>query len=705
MIVAALVGALAAGGPQLDTSTYRDAATAGLMARARARHERWETSVSGYSAEIHSVMEGRVAASRFADGFRVLAHETVARLTWRYPNDLRVDLVGARGSVPRFPGVSRHVLEGWFAELVTQEPWFSPTAFGDEIQILGLPDEAALHPLARRAPRFYRYAVTDSTTLELSTRRVRAIAVEVRPRMLGPTLVSGTLWIDADSLDLVRLSVVFVGEHIWEDDHEAPELRHVEADLEFALVDGRYWLPHRQILSTEWRYRYLPGAAMPATAVTTFSKHRIEGADPVQFTSRSAGRWGFWCDPWAFSRRPNEPDCRSDWQTSQGQWEGGDWQIIVPPADLLAKYDFGTPFGSAILDEAQVGRRLAELARRSEQLPAAWSRERRLNVDWQRVLGAFGFNRVQGPSIGWGVVWRPGAAFLTVHASARLSAADRRVTGGLAVRRDAPDQLLSLSLMRGVTGVEPWARGMSTGGSLKALLAGHDDADYGLVSSANLDFAQRRGALRGVALALGVERHRSLGTLAGSSLHDVFFGDGVLGPNPSVLEGDFGRFDLSRALYWQNVTVRLGTGGLFGRRFAGGRAWGVADAVVMPTGLTGRLRGRIGSTMGDRAPQLDFRLGGPETVRGYPYGARVGATMWSVQSELELSHDPWIVPVLFADAGGLLRSEAGGPGAMDPMIGGGIGLSLLNGWLRLDCAKGFHPNAGVRCDALVRVPA
>jgi hypothetical protein len=441
---------------------------------------------------------------------------------------------------------------------------------------------------------------------------------------------------------------------------------------------------------------------MPATAVTTFTDHWIEAWEPIVFASRSRRMRGYRCDPWQFSRTPDRTDCRSSGMTSRGRWDGGDWQINVPPQDSLGRYDFGTPFTLGILDEAQVGRRLAELAWRSEQLPASAVSQRRLAVDWQRALGAFGFNRVQGVSLGWGLVWQTGAPFLAVHPAARLSAGDRRLTGELALRREAPEGSLVLSVGHGVAGVEPWARTGSAGSGLKALFTGHDDADYMLVTGARLDF-EPRGRSGGLTVSLGVERQTSLVTVVGSSLHDAFFGDGQLGANPPVRDGDYARLEVRQQLHRGRVTAELGAEGLATDALAAGRAWGTVRAAWRAARLPARVKAGVGARLGQPVPQLDFRLGGPATVRGFSYGVRTARRFWSVQADLELSRDPWVAPVIFADVAGGLDGSAASSEA-NPMAGAGAGLLLLSGLLRLDCAKGLRPTAAVRCDAQVTLP-
>jgi hypothetical protein len=57
----------------------------------------------------------------------------------------------------------------------------------------------------------------------------------VEPRRYDRSLVQGTMWLDADSLDVAKLSVAFVGPGLWEEDDESPRLVAAEADLDLSV--------------------------------------------------------------------------------------------------------------------------------------------------------------------------------------------------------------------------------------------------------------------------------------------------------------------------------------------------------------------------------------------------------------------------------------------------------------------------------------
>ncbi len=728
----ALLLAVAASGVPLSaqvvdvTASYADSSTARLVRLASARHQGRGMELDGYRANLFTRVEGRVASNRFARGLLFMSYETAARLRWYQYGDVEVDVLGVRTSTVRLPGIRRERWAAWWTEVFADEPWFSPSALGDEIQLMGIPDQEAIHPLARGAERFYRFAISDSMTMSLPGRVVRAVAVNVEPREFAtrrgresdrgrpwekrfsddePTLVSGQLWLDADSLDVVRMMVTFIGEGIWDDDPDAPELVTLEADLEYGLHLNRYWLPHRQILAATFKYKYLPGAAMPATAVTTFSDFEIFADSTISFdrgtqliSRRRRADWDC-AEPWEWDDT-FESDCGERGFTVVNRADDGSrWEVSVPPLDSLQAYAFDAEFEQTVdlAAEEFIATRVGDLATLSERLPDDVVGRDRFGVDWQQAMRVFQFNRVQGASLGLGYQWRPGPGFTTLHLDGRFGFGDLRPMAAVTWRRDGPVGRFDLEAFRSVRPVESWTP-VGIGASMKALILGHDDADYYLALGGGISFSGYQGALRDGTFSLRFERQGTLSQVSGSTLNDVFFGSGSFPPNPSIVEGDFLRGSLSRRVYAGPLWFEAGLEGLYGGADrAGARFWGAARATVASPSLIGSLGVRGGTVAGDSLPQLQYRVGGPATVRGYSYGTRRGDALWSAQADAEWVVSQWWSPVAFVDVGGTDSFR-------DPLVGLGVGASLLSGWMRVEFAKGVNPSTDIRVDVLFQMP-
>jgi hemolysin activation/secretion protein len=104
---------------------------------------------------------------------------------------------------------------------------------------------------------------------------------------------------------------------------------------------------------------------------------------------------------------------------------------------------------------------------------------------------------------------------------------------------------------------------------------------------------------------------------------------------------------------------------------------------------------RGGTSVGDTVSQMLFRVGGPETVRGYDYGTRAGRSVWAGQLDLALNRSGLVSPVVFADVGNTTFSGR-------PLSAVGGGISLFGGFVRFNLSKGLTPRTSLRFDLLFR---
>ena len=728
MVATVLVGLLATLTPQQgDTATFSDANTAELYARARVRHIRQDSLVRDYTALVDTRVDAAAGRSRFARLTTLMVRETVARVTWRQPNDLKVDALGARAAAPIFRIVAgmggdaaEEMEEGEreFAEdAMFDRPWFIPRALGDSVRLMGIPDRAALHPLATRATDHYRFAITDSVRISVPGRNVRAVKMRVEPKQLSPSVVAGDMWVDQETGDVVRLMVVFVGEYLWDEpDGATPEdsaearkanqmanrVLSVEADIEYALIDNRYWLPHRQLLALTVEIPWFINATIPIRFISNFSDYEVNTNPEIRFAIPldsiqeddkqrrthtrlrvAVGESG--------EESGNSRERSRNGYFRAGSWADGRWEMEVPPADTLLSYAWDSDFKIALDQEEERHFResLVSLAKLSEELPAEWVGRSRYGLAWERFSDIVRFNRVQGLSFGLGYQVRPGFAFTTVHAAARFGIGDFRPTASLALHRDGPGGRLDLLAYRSVQELEPWTSGQGVGNSLNAVFTGHDDADYYLALGGGLTYQWNVGVFRDFEFSARVERHRSMLTEVGAPVPGIW-GAGAFRPNPPVAEGTYYSASIRRPVTLGPAAADAG-GDLLGTdSLLSARVWGAMSIPFRIFRRTGTLTLRAGASRGDALAQHAFRVGGPYTVRGYEYGTRIGREFWSAQLDLAVARSLFWAPVVFFDVGDTFTA--------DPMIGAGAGLSLVNGLLRFNLSKGLRPSNGVRFD-------
>ncbi len=742
MLAALVAGLLATGTPQQgDTATFSDATTAELYARARVRHIRQDALVRDYRALVQTRIDWTAGRSRFARQIALVTSETLARVSWRVPNDLRIDVLGTRAAAPVFRMVAglggaaasgaMEAQRAFGRELPYDRPWFIPRSLGDSVHLMGIPERAALHPLASNATDHYRFDITDSVRISVPGRDVRAVKLSVEPKHLGPSLVAGDMWIDQDTGDVVRLMVVFVGEFLWEDvggdtpedsakargeNEQARRFLSVEADIEYALIENQYWLPHRQLLALIVRIPWFANSTMPVRFVSNFTDYEVNTAPDFTFAvpidtavapptdedaddragERSNKRLRVAAGRASEHEGTNEERIRNGY-FRVGLWGDGRWEMEVPPADTLWTYAWDTDFKVALDqdEESHFRESLVSLAKISEQLPAEWVGRSRYGLAWERFSDIVGFNRVQGPSLGLGYQLQPGPEFTTIHASARFGISDLRPTASVMWRRDGPGGRLDLSAYRAVHEAEPWTSGLGIGNSLNTAFTGHDDADYHLALGGGLSYQWNAGALRDIQLSAHVEGHRSMRTEVSGTLPSLFGATGMR-PNPPVTDGTFLRTGVSRPIAIGPVSLHPGGELLVGDSVRASRVWSSLALPFAVVRRTGTLTLRAGAARGDNLAQLAFRLGGPYTVRGHPYGARFAREFWSAQLDVAVTRSQLWSPVVFVDVGDTFSS--------DPMVGAGAGMSLLNGLVRFNFSKGIRPSAAVRFDLAFRAP-
>jgi hypothetical protein len=205
------------------------------------------------------------------------------------------------------------------------------------------------------------------------------------------------------------------------------------------------------------------------------------------------------------------------------------------------------------------------------------------------------------------------------------------------------------------------------------------------------------GWLRDVHWTLGIERQRSVSAVASSAINDALGGDGLFRANPPIAEGDFLRLSADRRATLGPLRLRTGGDVLPGDGLSAARAWARSDVLFRALGRRVAVGTVAGTIVGDSVPQMTFRVGGPLTVRGYPYGYRQGRAFWAARADVNLRRYGILMPVLFGDVGDAIPSR-------QPLVGVGAGLSILGGVLRFDLAKGLRPVLPARFDLSMRLP-
>jgi hypothetical protein len=721
-----VLATLSAQAPQFDsTATFADRPTEALVGRAIARHHSQDSAVTDYRARLRYRLSFSLGKRRWARIPIASVEEQEARVHWRRPNDIKVDVTGRR---------ARARSEQWKIQSLFDKPWFVPRGLGDSVSFFAneVPERAALHPFARDGPKWYRYALVDSLTIATPDGELRVSKLHVLPKREGLALVAGAIWVDATTAQVVRFTFRFVGTGLWsvpdkltKGDSAAARrenaiinrILRIDADLEYGQQDGRYWMPFRQVISGTIQVPLITDIVVPFEATTMFHDYAINTGEAIAFTipmpdsvggdvpegwEESGGEWR----RHAKNRRngSDEGSVRPS-RDYAGTWGGGRFQIHYPPSDSLDAYaGWLEPLvlDRSGQDEERILGIRADLERLTEGLSSDMTGRPRAGIAYERFADILRFNRVQGVSAGLGYRWRvPGTTFTTLHGTTRFGLSDARLLARLSVVRDGPGGRVTLSGYRDLREIDPFFRVKTAGNSLNALFTAHDNADYFLAHGGSVQF--ETSLQRGWELTLTgrIEDQSSVSGDASSGLNDILGGSGDLQTNPAIQDGFYGALSLGLEGLSGPANWRVGVEGLAGAGEATGRLVGYWRQ-PLPVGGGVTFQARAGIASRPTLPQSQFRLGGLQSVRGFDYGTARGQAMWAVQVDWALNRK-WVRPVFFIDAGQVGPAD----GLFDQRVlaGAGVGLSALRGLVRLDFSAPITSGAsGLRVDLVFGAP-
>ena len=587
-LAAAPLGALAA-------QEWNSDAALALARRAIERRDRTasDTMLRDYKAQAHGFL---FFLGQFGEGLSepprlVKADQLELEVYWKAPQLSKQRIVGWRDRAELPTDINYHrdhlgIVQNNFGRVVR-------LGEGDEVRDVP-------HPLAPGGTELYDFALGDTVTLTLPQRAVRVVALRVRPKDFNQPRLVGTLFLDVESADLVRLAFNFTP-HAYLD----PQLEDVSIVLENALWEGRFWLPNRQEVEIRRRATWLD---IPARGIIR-------------------GRWEI--DGYVFNVGLAD------------SWFAGEEIVPVPKAERDS-FPWTAPLATAIQDIAEPVRQgdlqavRAEVARIAGRRALSGLRAERLGV--RGVSDLLRANRVEGLAAGAGVVWRVPGDALEVRGLASYGFAYRRVSGAVAVAASGPGiDVSGYRRVRDVADAPVIAPLLNSIGSQEF---GDDYGDYYLATGARASLRRALGARGEWHLTGARERIASLPVRAASAT-------GQFRPNPAVRDGDFSVASLTLRRRSEGFAVRRDLAAEVsvesGRR-DGGPAYlrlAATGHVLVPVGGSRVLVRLQGGAAGDGLPpHRAFVLGGRGTLLGDAFrewGGRRAA----------LVHLEWRAPVPF----------------------------------------------------------
>ena len=313
------------------------------------------------------------------------------------------------------------------------------------------------------------------------------------------------------------------------------------------------------------------------------------------------------------------------------------------------------------------------------------------------------YNRVEGLSVGLRGQIRPRTPLgpLSLTATARLGIADLEPNARVDIRRENIKRRMTFSLFHELAAIDEDARHLGIANSLLAAFMGRDDGDYYRRAGVSLQWTPPTADRASFRVRAYAEYQRAAGAETDVSLVRLWNHSFAFRPNLLAREGwEYGG---SIALSpWWGSDPNLAQGGLeltlqgglgeveYARTSLLGRV-----VVPLPADMRLGLEAGAGTSWGTPSPQRLWYVGGSRTLRGYDPRAGGGTSYGRARVELARTYYFGAVS-LFSDL-----AWAGDRDVVrfdDALYSIGVGVSLLDGLVRIDGAYGLRDPRDFRLD-------
>ncbi|HSJ24117.1 MAG TPA: hypothetical protein VK929_05560 [Longimicrobiales bacterium] len=711
--------------PVLPADAYADALARDLVRQARIRRTVVDRRIEAYET---TVTERISAGLGLGFGERLLyRRETASRVSWT-PDTVRIDVLGAREVLPPV-NAGIQVPSGLAGSMPSMV--FDPV---DSEMLLRLENTSLRHPLATGSEAHYRFAAGDSTLIRLPDgRSVHLRELRITPRRPDPDLIAGSFWLDMETHAVVQAYFRLArGLDSRRDDWDVP-LVTARAELDYIAIDYglwelRWWLPRSVAARGVFQ---LGRVRMPLNFERSYADYDVRGAFVDLATLPE--------QPGEIPPRPCRPRVSMQVQANVGRADtaairsagrvdtlqavrvrtaeerraaregavvepdsaddGCDRVFIVtqPSEDSLldSRYLPGDIYAgtSPVLPPGEL-EALAERVRRIPQAPWHLARPR---VSFGVRDGLTRYNRVEGLSIG--VRPRLDLGRAAVDGEFRVGTASGEVGAGLGLTLRGARVESRVGGYRRLDVSDPARDPFGLANSFSAFVLGRDEADYFRATGAELAFRPADVHPQWWDVRLFAERQQAVATEIDFHVRRLADDQRTFRPNPPADAADqagatlrlraAGQGSVAAPRWAAELELHGETGDFtFARPLLR-----VRTALPLAARWSAGVEAAAGTTVGDAPLQRAWRVGGAPTIRGHDYGAASGEMFWT--GRLELGRGlPFARLVVFGDVG--WAGDTGDLWSARPLHAAGIGLSILDGILRVDLARGARGSGGWR---------
>ena len=702
--------------PALMASAFKDSRARDLLLRAREARLRQDSTLVGYEANSYERMSVGMGFKRIGRDRLFMRSERAAHVRWQRDRGATISVKGQRSVFPALRGMGKGEISLGSDAEIPYHPGRETLWIGSGLAKADVSEQEMIHPLASGAEAYYTYSSGDSVSFQLpGGRRIELRELHIRPREQKWNVAVGSLWFDASTAQLVRavyrmaqeMDMLAVAREIEGEDPEdeiprwvRPMITPMKAKVsavtvEYGLHEGRFWLPRSQTVEGDAQVSFM---RIPFKLEQRYSYVSVNGSDPLPEVTIAVGDTATDSVSRAARRERRRNECKVGTERTRVENHSREnLRVVVSiPCDTTALAT-SPDLPKSIYDE---GETLFGAAERDALIDMALTLGAQPEFAPQRPTISYGlsltrFNRVEGLSTGIAGEQVLGGGY-TAHALARIGVADWSPNGELALSRTDGRRTLRAGAYRRLAASNDWGDPLGFSSSVSALLFGRDEGFYYRTWGGELRGEDHDGIIRtwrlfgeqhtdaavktefAVAHPKGVKGDLTNidavnGTIIGLGLgHHSSYGlnpRGFRALTDIKLEGATGTFDYGRGSFQTTLSRALGP-------------------------LDGALTLGAGASAGAMPIQKQYFLGGVQTVRGQRAGAAVGDAFWLTSAEIGTS-SIGIRKILFGDLGWAgSRREFSRPGR--PLSGAGVGVSFMDGLVRIDVAKGIYPEKAVR---------
>ena len=711
--------------PALIASAFRDARARDLLTNARAARLQQDSTLTGYDAKTYERMSVGLGFKRIGRDRLLMRMERAARVVWSKNSPAYVEILGKREAFPALEGILDRE-ESEIDDLndgvpIPYYPGRETLWVGSGLARANVEESEIIHPLAGGAEAYYTYAVGDSVSFQLpGGRRINIRELVVRPRAPKWNVALGSLWFDVSSARLVRavyrlaepmdIWAVADEEAEWENDPDdappkwvkgmiSPLKAQINAvTVEYGLHEGRFWMP---------RLQGLEGSAqagmfrVPFKMEQSFKYASVNGSTPVSIPEIAVMDTAMDSVSRAARRERNRNACREDGDQRRTvrRSDNGVPMIVRASCDTealahsseLPKSIFDD--GDELFGEAERESLISEALTLGAQ--PGWVPQKPV---YTYGLGLTRYNKIEALSTGIAVRQSLGQGY-TARASARVGIGDWQPNAELGMWRTNGRSSYALNAYRRLSAADDFGDPFAFGSSLSALLFGRDEGFY--YRRFGLELAGTPDDSASMSWRVFAERHGDASKKTNFSVAKALGRDGF-SDNIDAEDGNyFGAAGEWHGSYGLDPNGFRAFGSLRAEAATGHSSYGrgMFDLTIS-NGLVGKIDGALtlggGFSGGELPIQRHWYLGGSQSVRGQEAGSARGDAFWMGRAELGTSR-AGARPVIFYDVGWAGdRRDFGDPGR--PISGAGVGLSLMDGLVRFDVARGIFPEKKIRAN-------